>query len=1024
MSTRPYFWYGYITYWFSMFEPLRGSFWISPDTIAIVMNFLSGPFVLLVGLGLLQESFDIADQVWNRKVDKNIRQAIFLSGWWWLLLWLTSGMGAFLVFVDNKTDLGVLLLTMIAIYSWFVFIKAILAQWDDELVDKRISINAIKSWFQWDVFKYLTISAVFFAFATMAKPTAFFDVTNFAFVMIVLGVGFFSVVGMFLGLMWVLAMVEFRGIEDYMSSDTWVGLFVLGTVVTLLDSARAFLQKKIQYVLYLGAWVVVLTLTLIVFKLPYIVAMDISFDQWKSIGDYIHDMFLAWEDFQQDWIDNWKDIDKDDTHMIDRLLVSTNSVQDLTTPDEVQNHIEASQCRDKSFGTGELYENTREAIWDTRSEDVGRYVWYGYKPWYVLESEGGVIEAVEKSELPSFQDPWWWFVFPLGDEDIRCFGFDEAANKLCENLEVIQDTDISKTKGILESIPDDSEWYELLINALGQTGNLSSIEDDEQVLNQYANKVDDIIDYVEENSIMVVRSCVAHPDTEVDEKCNVYNNENMPVWKIEYGKDIYVPYRYLTPFNMTFNRSLQNLSSYYTDVGFVWLIGIWLIMIWAVYSLMVKDKFLKAVSFSTLSLWVLWWLIAGGILWYGLGIVVWTILAINLFWYRLFSQKVDSKYENKTNILLGAVVVLMVLFGGFQLVLNFVRIHSQWWGEWPFMWYRQWVGKINDIDVDFTRRQPVLPEDETKIPYRYENVFDQQFGHYDEFIERVNNRKEDERLFLAGTYARYFLNNQYNIEYDQFVTWLWEQFSDGDVCKSYWRLKDNDIKYITIDPNIGTVVMGWGNESLFHRFFGEIDRRSWELVQDGAMSMIAKMYSRWYVEYIDTNNLGIKYALTLSDGELESVLDRLIVDDIQIDQEDLDTIRAGLMWARYPWVMEMTQDYFGFQEGIVDLIVNIAMSRVDSGELIYDMAAIQWLDVDEDSLATTLRAYDSLASSEASAWFVNTLQEYVETLNKDERLVLLNFLGLLESPDPSQQVTQTVMQSLQNSSQIFTVEVK
>ena len=64
-----------------MFEPLRGSFWISPDTIAIVMNFLSGPFVLLVGLGLLQESFDIADQVWNRKVDKNIRQAIFLSGW-------------------------------------------------------------------------------------------------------------------------------------------------------------------------------------------------------------------------------------------------------------------------------------------------------------------------------------------------------------------------------------------------------------------------------------------------------------------------------------------------------------------------------------------------------------------------------------------------------------------------------------------------------------------------------------------------------------------------------------------------------------------------------------------------------------------------------------------------------------------------------------------------------------------------------------------------------------------------------
>lgn len=34
---------------------------------------------------------------------------------------------------------------------------------------------------------------------------------------------------------------------------------------------------------------------------------------------------------------------------------------------------------------------------------------------------------------------------------------------------------------------------------------------------------------------------------------------------------INIPYRYLTPFNIVFNRSLQNLSSYYTDIGYVWL---------------------------------------------------------------------------------------------------------------------------------------------------------------------------------------------------------------------------------------------------------------------------------------------------------------------------------------------------------------------------------------------------------------------------------------------------------------------
>lgn len=48
---------------------------------------------------------------------------------------------------------------------------------------------------------------------------------------------------------------------------------------------------------------------------------------------------------------------------------------------------------------------------------------------------------------------------------------------------------------------------------------------------------------------------------------------------------------------------------------------------------------------------------------------------------------------------------------------------------------------------------------------------------------------------------------------------LWELFSDSNVCNSYLRLKDKGYKYITIDPNIGTVVMGEGNESLFDRFF-------------------------------------------------------------------------------------------------------------------------------------------------------------------------------------------------------------
>ena len=47
----------------------------------------------------------------------------FALSWMYLLLWLMSGMGAFLVFVDNKTDLGVMSLSMLAMLSGFVFLQ-------------------------------------------------------------------------------------------------------------------------------------------------------------------------------------------------------------------------------------------------------------------------------------------------------------------------------------------------------------------------------------------------------------------------------------------------------------------------------------------------------------------------------------------------------------------------------------------------------------------------------------------------------------------------------------------------------------------------------------------------------------------------------------------------------------------------------------------------------------------------------------------------------------------------------------
>jgi len=79
--------------------------------------------------------------------------------------------------------------------------------------------------------------------------------------------------------------------------------------------------------------------------------------------------------------------------------------------------------------------------------------------------------------------------------------------------------------------------------------------------------------------------------------------------------------------------------------------------------------------------------------------------------------------------------------------------------------------------------------------------------------------------------------------------------SDGDSCKSAQRLKNANIKYLVIDPNIGTVVMGPGNESLFNRFFAKRDPVTGKIQDDGAISDLVKLWKAGYVKLFSTNNL-------------------------------------------------------------------------------------------------------------------------------------------------------------------------
>lgn len=154
---------------------------MSPDTIAVAMNFLSGVLVLIFGTGLIREVINYFAP--KKDEDETVTALGFYSGWMMLLFWLTSGMGAFLVFVDNKTDLGVMALTILAMLSGFIFLKYVMDNREHGLKIHRDSL------------KYIIISGVMFAWALMSKQTAFIDVAMFGFLLIGLWINSLVAIG-------------------------------------------------------------------------------------------------------------------------------------------------------------------------------------------------------------------------------------------------------------------------------------------------------------------------------------------------------------------------------------------------------------------------------------------------------------------------------------------------------------------------------------------------------------------------------------------------------------------------------------------------------------------------------------------------------------------------------------------------------------------------------------------------------------------------------------------------------------
>ena len=469
-------------------------------------------------------------------------------------------------------------------------------------------------------------------------------------------------------------------------------------------------------------------------------------------------------------------------------------------------------------------------------EDFGRYIGFGWKE---FRSEDNRIYPLMK------------LIWPTSE---TCYGLNTEAKILCEHSEAIDSFDIQILRAVYEQLENkESESAILLKEGLDAfEEKFGTMETSNYNAQEFRDNIVALRQYYQAHSIKSDADMVA------------------------------IPYRYIVPLNIVFNRSLQNLSSYYTDIGFVRVVLFILLIVALPYAIVKRDENLIALSLTTLLGWAIWRVIGSAILWYGTVLISWTAITLLLFVNKLHQNSEESDRGTAVASILVGVVLIVVLA---QLFLNFFRISSQG-ASGPFLWYKGNVGTATVVSENLEGRERV------QYGYTATDVFNLQFPQYNAIINALKDRNDEDGVVIAGTYLQYFLHNQRNLQMDGLLTTFWVDASDGDICKTYRRIKEHNTKYLVIDPNIGSVGMGEGNETLFHRFFAKLSPIDGTIDEDGTLTTLVKMYKLGYLELISTNNIGAYYAFTLSDAELQSAFGMM-------SDEEMVLLRAKLVGIRY-----------------------------------------------------------------------------------------------------------------------------
>lgn len=939
----------FVTFFFSLIKWIWNWFWIAPDTIWVEMNYLTAIFTLIATLGLINYTITHFSFAWEsgKKYDYS-----FMIWWFLKLLWLTSGMGAFLVIVDNKSDFGVMFLATMWLFSGIVAFKNFL---QDSNREQSNLDHSIDSWVS-SYIPYIILSGIFFAVSMASKPTATFDTLNYLLLILWFTLGPILLIWFALLVMWVLTKLGMNWVGNFISwwfdKYAWFGLWWVLTVLWWFMS----LNKIVKILKFILVWWVTIVITLLaikwpigiyraidnqitIFKLPKEILLSINDN--NKITEYNTntwrwpDKFKLLASNNLVWVldsNLWSSITSSGTETggVQTWVDATNNEDVVKNKITIDNNLTPATCTLQAVwltSTDQLDDNLQDSLGDAYSEDVWRYVWFWQK---------------------KFTNPWWWFVFPSG----KCITINKSAKIICENKNTIT-TLSTKTwfESFLSKFESWSEWYTLLSN----------------IVNNYNQ-----------------------------ERVSDYQKSITDFWtdKVIYkdGMDVSIPYKIVVPFNVTFNWSLQNLSSYYTDIGIVWLILQLMLILGLIYGICSRNKLLRTTNLTAIIWWLLWIAIWWGIVWYGIWLITWTILGFVLYINALKSD--DESDYNIYQIFVWIIVIVWL----FQLALNFIRISSQWWA-WPFVQYKFSNGQV--VNVDDNLQQTI----KNKFPYRWNDVYNLQFPHYNKILDKINETsKLDNVDLIAGTYAQYWIKDQTQIYWDWLLWWLWVKLSDRDVCKSYLRLKNEKFRYLIIDPNIISIVMWWWNSTLIDRFFAKMDPTNGKLIEDGTMSMIGKLVNQWYVSMYYSNNLWAKYAYELDKNNLIQIF--WVTSD-----SDISIARARLATAKYRWNSQQ----------LIELIWQIFTSRISNGKALWDLADMYGKIVDEPKLMSI--------AAKISSWWYNSAKSDVELLSQDERFILLNYLSVLSqyNKDPSsfaQTANQIASQSIWWWSQLMVFEVK